>query len=168
VRNRWLASGLWLSLVVSGCASSTKLEAYRPKDAEEAAVISSLARIPNGFNGKSVEMVMQAYADGLYVGNFHKYLGPASPTAPVSISKAELRDVYTQIFRGFKEVSLVVKDVRLTVNGDRAVAEAKTELLLKDEPGRGESKKGDLFRNDVLWRMRRTPAGWKIVEEIWN
>jgi ketosteroid isomerase-like protein len=168
VRNRWLASGLWFSLVVSSCASSSGLEAYRPKDADEAALVSSLARIPNGFKGKSVDMVMQAYADDLYVGNFHKYLGPASPTAPVSISKAELREVYTQIFRGFKDVSLGVKDFRLTVNGDRAVAEAKTELLLKNEAGRGESKQGDVYRNEVIWRMRRTPAGWKILEEIWQ
>jgi hypothetical protein len=61
-----------------------------------------------------------------------------------------------------------VKDVHMTIGGDRAVVEAKTELLLKNEAGRGESKQGDIFRNEVVWRMQRTPLGWKIVEEIWQ
>ncbi len=165
---RLSALGFCLLLAISGCASSPDLQAYQPKDPEEARVVSSLMRIPNGVKSKSMELLMQAYADDVYVGNFHKYLGPASPTAPVSISKAELREVYTQIFRGFKEVSMDVKDFHVTVSGEWAVAEAKTELLLKNEAGRKESKTGDIYRNDVIWRMRRTPAGWKIVEEKWQ
>ena len=52
-------------------------------------------------------------------------------------------------------------------NNVRAVAEARTELLFKMEAGRGERRE-QVFVNDVTWRLRRTPGGWKIVEEIWQ
>jgi ketosteroid isomerase-like protein len=74
---------------------------------------------------------------------------------------------YSELFRASKEISMDVKDFRLTRGGDRAVAEARTELLLKLEGGRRE-KKDQVFVNDVTWRLRRTPGGWKIVEEIWQ
>lgn len=168
MRCRWLALGFCLSLAVSGCVSPSGLQTYQPKDPEEAKVVASLMRIPNGMKAKSLELLMQAYSPDVYVGNFHRYLGPAAPGAPVSINGTELRVVYAEIFRGFKEVSMDVKDVHMTIGGDRAVVEAKTELLLKNEAGRGESKQGDIFRNEVVWRMQRTPLGWKIVEEIWQ
>ena len=164
---RWLALGLWVAFVVSGCASSSNLDTYRPKDADEAMVISSLLRIPNGIKVRSVDLIMQPYADDVYVGGFSKYLGVAGPSAPLSISKPELRDVYTQVIHNAKDVSMNVKDFRLTVSGDRAVAEARTELVFNVEAGRKEERQ-QIFRNDVTWRMRRTPSGWKIAEEIWQ
>lgn len=164
---RFVALGLWLTLLASGCATGPSLESYRTKDQAEAQVVSMLLRIPNGIKARSVELIMVPYADDVYVGNFQRYLGVAGPSAPLSISKSELREVYSQIFHVAKDVSMDVKDFRLHVSGDRAVAEARTELLFKREAGRKEAKE-DLYRNDVTWRMRRTPAGWKIVEEIWQ
>jgi ketosteroid isomerase-like protein len=60
-----------------------------------------------------------------------------------------------------------VKDFHLQVRGDRAVAEAKTELLFQQEARRGEAR-SQVYRNEVTWRLRRTAGGWKIVEEIWE
>ena len=167
MRYRSLVGELLLALAISGCAGSLTLEAYRPKNQDEALVVSTLLKIPNGIKARSVEMILQPYAEDVYVGNFQKYLGVAGPTAPLSISKRDLRGVYAEVFRAAKDVSMDVKDFRLTVSGDRAVAEARTELLYKFEAGRREARQ-DVFRNDVTWRMRRTPAGWKIVEEIWQ
>ncbi len=167
MRYRSLVGELLLALAISGCAGSSTLEAYRPKGQDEAQLVSILMRIPNGIKAKSLDLIMQPYAADVYVGNFQKYLGVASPTAPLSISKSELRDVYSQIFRNAKDVSMDVKEFRVTVTGDHAVAQARTELLYKFEAGRREAKQ-QLFVNDVPWRLRRTPAGWKIVEEIWQ
>jgi ketosteroid isomerase-like protein len=167
MRYRLVPLGLWLTLVVSGCAGGSTLETYKPKNQDEAFIISMLVRIPNGIKARSLDMILVPYAEDVYVGNFQKYLGVAGPSAPLSISKPDLREVYHQVFRASKDVSMNVKNVRVTVSGDRAVAEAQTELLFKREAGRGENRE-ELFRNDVTWRMRRTPNGWKIVEEIWH
>jgi len=167
VRQRVLSVGILFAFAVSGCASSSNLGAYRPKDQDEAQIVSMLLRIPEGIKDRSLTLLLLPYADDVYVGNFQKYLGVASPTAPLSISKADLRVAYSDLFRASKEISMDVKDFRLTRGGDRAVAEARTELLLKLEGGRKE-KKDQVFVNDVTWRLRRTPGGWKIVEEIWQ
>ena len=163
---RWLALLWWVALTLPGCATQN-LDSYRPKDRDEALVVSMLMKIPNGVKERSLEMIMQPYAEDVYVGNFQKYLGVAGPQAPLSISKAELRTVYSQLFRASKDVTMTVRDFRLTVSGDRAVAEASTELFFKLEAGRKE-RRDDTYRNDVTWRLRRTPAGWKIQEEIWQ
>lgn len=167
MRHRSLAVAIALALAASGCVSGSSLESYRPKNQDEALVVSMLLKIPNGIKARSVEMILQPYAEDVYVGNFQKYLGVAGPTAPLSISKRDLRGVYTEVFRGAKDVSMDVKNFRISVSGDRAVAEARTELLYKFEAARREAKQ-ELFVNDVTWRLRRTPAGWKIVEEIWQ
>jgi ketosteroid isomerase-like protein len=167
MRYRLVLLGLWLTLVVSGCVGGSTLETYKPKNQDEAFIISMLTRIPNGIKARSLDMILQPYAEDVYVGNFQKYLGVAGPTAPLSLSKSDLREVYYQVFRASKEISMDVKNVRLTVSGDRAVAEARTELLFQREAGRGEEHQ-ELYRNDVTWRMRRTPNGWRIVEEIWQ
>ncbi|MBI4842102.1 MAG: nuclear transport factor 2 family protein [candidate division NC10 bacterium] len=167
MRHRSLSVGLLLALVVSGCVASSTLEGYRAKNQDEALVVLMLLKIPNGIKARSVEMILQPYAEDVYVGNFQKYLGVASPTAPLSISKRDLRGVYAEVFRGAKDVSMDVKNFRISMTGDRAVAEARTELIYKIEAGRHEAKQ-QIFLNDVTWRMRRTPAGWKIVEEIWQ
>ena len=167
MRHRALPVGILLAFAVSGCASSSKLEAYRPKDQDEAQIVGMLLRIPEGIKSRSVNLVMLPYAEDVYVGNFQKYLGVASPTAPLSLSKADLRVAYSQLLGSAKDISMDVKDFHLTRGGDRAVAEARTELLLKLEGGRKESK-SQVFVNDVTWRLRRTPGGWKIVEEIWQ
>lgn len=159
--------GVPLVLAVSGCVAAGNLETYRPKSPEEAQIVSVLLKIPRGLDSKSLELVMQPYADDLYVGNLHKYLRVSGPTALVSGSKADMRAVYREMFRDFQEFSLDVKNFRLTVSGDRAVAEARTELLYKTGGGRRE-KKEDVLRNDVLWRLRNTPLGWKIVEQIFQ
>lgn len=164
---RVVAMGLWLTLVASGCATGPTLQSYRPKDQDEAQIVAILMRIPNGIKARSLDLIMVPYAEDVYVGNFQRYLGVAGPSAPLSISKPELRDVYRQVFRAAKDVSMDVRDFRLHVSGDRAVAEARTELLFKMEAGRKEERE-QIYRNDVTWRMRRTPAGWKIVEEIWQ
>jgi hypothetical protein len=158
--------GILVAFATAGCAS-TNLDTYRPKDQDEAQIVSMLLRIPEGIKGRSVSLVTLPYAEDVYVGNFQKYLGVASPTAPLSLSKADLRTAYFELFRSVKDISMDVKDFRLTRSGDRAVAEARTELLLKLEGGRKERKE-QVFVNDVTWRLRRTPGGWKIVEETWR
>ena len=167
MRHRVLPVGVLLAIAVSGCAASTNLEAYRPKDQDEAQILSMLLRIPEGIKSRSLNLILLPYAEDVYVGNFHKYLGVAGPTAPLSLSKADLRVAYSDLFRSVKDVSMDVKNFRLTLSGDRAVAEARTELLFKLEAGRKE-KREQVFVNDVTWRLRRTPGGWKIVEEIWQ
>ncbi len=171
MRHRALPLGFLLATAVSGCAAPS-LDTYQPKNQDETQIVTSLMRIPNGVKSRSVELLMQPYADDAYVGNFQKYLGVAGPTAAVSLSKAELRATYAQLFRSIKDISMDVKDFRLTLTGDRAVVEARTELVFKAEAGRGERKKAgkqeDVLVNDVTWRLRRTPNGWKIVEEIWR
>ena len=156
-----------LALAIAGCAMSPKLESYRPKDADENAIVSTLLKIPYGIKARALDVLLQPYAEDVYVGNFFKYLGVARPTAPLSISKADLRVTYAELFRASKDISMDVKDFRLSVTGERAVALARTELLLKHEGGRRDEKE-QLFVNDVTWRLRRTAGGWKIVEEIWN
>jgi len=161
-----LPVGILLAFAVSGCASTT-LDTYRPKDKDEAQIVSILLRIPEGIKDRSVSLLLLPYAEDVHVGNFQKYLGVASPTAPLSLSKADLRVAYSELFRSVKNISMDVKDFRLTRSGDHAAAEARTELLIKLEGGRKE-KKDQVFANDVTWRLRRTPGGWKIVEETWR
>ena len=166
MRHGTVVVGLVVALSLTGCASSN-IKSYRPKNTEEAQVVTQLLKIPTGINEKSVELVMQPYADDVYIGNFHKYIGVASPSAPRTISKAELRGAYAQLFRHTKNISADVTDFQLRVSGDRAVAEARLELLYKIEASRGEARE-QLLRNDVTWRMKYTPSGWKIQEEIFQ
>ena len=167
MRCRLVMLGLWLTLLASGCAGGPNLQSYQPKGQDETIIVSMLMKIPNGIKSRSLDMLMQPYADDVYIGNFQKYLGVAGPTAALSLSKPDLRDTYASVFRVSKDISMDVKDFRLHVGGDRAVAEARTELLFKKEARRGEDRQ-DLFTNDVTWRLRKTPAGWRIVEEIWQ
>src|SRR3972149_2398661 len=157
VRHRVLPVGVLLAIAVSGCAASTNLEAYRPKDQDEAQIVSMLLRIPEGIKSRSLNLIMLPYAEDVYVGNFHKYLGVAGPTAPLSLSKADLRTAYFELFRSVKDISMDVKNFRLTLGGDRAVAEARTGLLFKLEAARKE-KRDQVYVNDVTWRLRRTPG----------
>ena len=157
--------GLALALLLGGCA--TTLEHYKAKSPEESLVLTTLMRIPNGIRAKSVEAIMLAYADDAYIGNFNKFIGVANPGGRNSLKKQELRGVYLDIFKGTKDVSLDVKEFSLSVSGDRAVAQGHTELLLKMEGGR-QDKREDIIRNDVLWRLQRTPHGWRIKEEIYQ
>lgn len=156
-----------LALAIAGCVMLPKLESYRPKNADESAIVSTLLKIPYGVKARALDILLQPYAEDVYVGHFYKYLGVASPTAPLSISRVDLRGAYAELFRASKEISMDVKDFRLSITGERAVALARTELLLKHEGGRREERE-QLFINDVTWRLRRTAAGWKIVEEIWQ
>ena len=156
-----------LMLLLEACAPVT-LQNYKAKDPVEAQIVGQLTKIPNGLNARNIELMMQPYADDVFVANFSKYLGVAGPTAPLSISKPELRAAYGQILRSVNEISMDVKDLRLTVTGDRATAEAATELLFKQERGRKESKQGEVYRNEVTWRLKRTPLGWRIFEEVWR
>jgi ketosteroid isomerase-like protein len=156
-----------LTLLLAACAPAT-LQNYKAKNPVEAQIVGQLTKIPNGLNTRNLELMMQPYADDVFVANFSKYLGVAGPTAPLSISKPELRGAYGQIFRSVNEVSMDVKDLKLTVTGDRATAEAFTELLFKQERGRKEAKQGEIYRNEVIWRLKRTPVGWRIYEEVWQ
>jgi len=166
VKRRFLVATLWLALVATGCAG-TSLESYKPKGSDEEIIVATLMKIPNGIKAKSVELVMQAYSDDLYVGNFNKFIGVATDPSAMRIGKPELRQAYFQTFRAVKEISMDVRDFRLLVQGDRAVAEAWTELLVKVEAGRKESR-DNLFRNEVTWRLKRGPLGWRVQEEIFH
>ena len=156
-----------LALILAGCAPAT-IQNYKAKSTEEGQIVSQLVKIPNGLKAKNVELMMQPYADDVFVANFSKYLGVAGPTAPLSISKPELRSAYGQILRSVNEISMDVKDPRFTVTGDRATVEATTELLFQQQRGRKEAKQGDIYRNEVIWRLKRTPVGWRIFEEVWQ
>lgn len=166
VISRMMAMPLCVALIATGCASMS-LKSYKPKTDDEAQVVSALMRISKGMEIKSVEVVMQPYADDVYIGNFQKYLGVASPGAPTRVSKLELTQAYVQLFKSIKELSMDITEFRLTVSGDRAVAEGRVEILYKIEAGRHEAR-SDYIRNDVTWRLKRTPLGWKIAEEVYQ
>lgn len=167
VRCGMVALGFWLAISAGGCTNTSSLQNYRPRNPDEALVVATLLKIPTGIHDKNLDLVMQPYADDVYIGNFYKYLGVAGPSASLTITKVELRIAYAQLFRAVKEVSMDVIDFRVTVQGDRAVAEARTELLPMVESGRKEHQP-DVIRNDILWRLKRTPNGWKIQEEIYQ
>jgi hypothetical protein len=40
-------------------------------------------------------------------------------------------------------------------------------MLIKVEAGRKDSKQ-DVVRNEVTWRLKRGPMGWRIYEEIFH
>ena len=143
------------------------IQTYKPKDQDETFIVSTLMKIPDGIKARSLEVLLQPYADNVYVGNFQRYIGVAGPSAPLTVSKRELRLAYTDLLKSSKDITMTVKDFRLNVSGNRAVAEARTELLLKVEGTRYEERQ-QTFLNDVVWRMQKTPAGWKIIEEIWQ
>jgi ketosteroid isomerase-like protein len=161
-----MAMTLCVALVATGCASMA-LKSYKPKTDDETRIVSILMRISKGMEIKSIEVLMLPYADDVYIGNFQKYIGLSSPGAPTRVSKLELTQAYVQLFKSTKELSMDVTDFRLTVSGDRAVAEGRLEILYKIEAGRKEAR-SDYIRNDVTWRLKRTPLGWKIVEEVYQ
>jgi ketosteroid isomerase-like protein len=158
--------GALLALILSGCASTT-IQSYQPKTQDEALVLATLMKIPNGIKDRSLDLIMQPYAEDVYIGNFQKYLGVAAPDAPLKISKQELRQVYARLFKDVKTLSMTVTDFHVNVSGDRAVAQGRTTLSYKVEGGRGE-KRDEVLPNDVLWRLQHTPNGWKIKEEIYQ
>ena len=164
--SRMMAMTLCVALVATGCASMA-LKSYKPKTDDETRIVSILMRISKGMEIKSIEVLMLPYADDVYIGNFQKYIGLSSPGAPTRVSKLELTQAYVQLFKSTKELSMDVTDFRLTVSGDRAVAEGRLEILYKIEAGRKEAR-SDYIRNDVTWRLKRTPLGWKIVEEVYQ
>ena len=166
MRNRYLIIASLLGFLASGCASGS-LESFKTKTTDEAQILTVLMKFQTGVNTKSVDTLMQPYAEDVYVGNFHKYFGVASPGANMRVSKPELRQAYVQLFKYVKEISVDVKDFTLKVQGDRAVAEATTDLLIKVESGRKEAK-SEVIRNEVTWRLKRGPLGWKIQEEIFH
>ncbi len=166
VRCGKLVWGVLLALGLSSCAS-TAIQSYQPKTQDEALVVAALMKIPNGINERSLDILMQPYADDAYIGNFQKYLGVAAPNAAVTLDKATLRATYAQVLKDVKTMKMSIRDFHLVVTGDRAVAEGRTELYYKIEGGRGEREE-QRINNDVLWRLQRTPAGWKIKEEIFQ
>ena len=166
MRYQYLIIASLLGFLTSGCVSGA-LESYKAKTTDEAQILTVLTKIQTGVNNKAIDILMQPYNEDVYVGNFHKYFGVASPGANMRVSKPELRQAYVQLFRYVKEISVDVKDFTLKVQGDRAVAEATTDLLIKVESGRKESK-SEVIRNEVTWRLKRGPLGWKIQEEIFH
>ena len=164
--SRMMAMTLCVALVATGCASMA-LKSYKPKTDDETRIVSILMRISKGMEIKSIEVLMLPYADDVYIGNFQKYIGLSSPGAPTRVSKLELTQAYVQLFKSTKELSMDITEFRLAVSGDRAVAEGRLELLYKIEAGRHEAR-SDYIRNDVTWRLKRTPLGWKIAEEVYQ
>jgi ketosteroid isomerase-like protein len=165
VAHRFLLVGLLSVLLLGGCA--TTLENYKAKSPEEELVLTTLRRIPRGIQVQSVDHIMLSYADDLYVGNFHKFLGVPNPGGMNTLTKANLRVVYKELFEGSKGASLEIRDFRLSVSGNRAVAEGISEILLKLE-GSKKDKREEMIRNEVLWRLQKTPHGWQIKEEIYH
>jgi hypothetical protein len=43
----------------------------------------------------------------------------------------------------------------------------RLEILYRIEAAKKEAR-SDYIRNDVTWRLKRTPLGWKIVEEVYQ
>ena len=166
MRYRSVVLSFGLMLIAAGCAPRT-IQTYKPKDQDETLIVSMLMKIPDGFKARSVELIMQPYADNVYVGGFQRYIGVAGPSAPLTISKRDLRLAYTDLLKASKDITMTVKDFQLNVSGKAAVAEARTELILQVEASKKEARQ-QIFVNDVVWRMQHTPAGWRIVEEIWR
>jgi ketosteroid isomerase-like protein len=166
VKVRQVLLNLSLVLLLTGCAG-TSLQSYQPKNNDEALVVATLTRISDGIKAKSVEAVMSAYADDVYIGNFNRYLGVATDRSAARIGKPELRYAYTQTFRAVKEIAMEVKGFRLTLQGDRAVVEAETELIVSVEAGKKEARQ-NIVRNEVTWRLKRGPMGWQIQEEVFH
>ena len=164
--SRMMAMILCVALVATGCAS-TSLKSYKSKTDDESQIISVLMRISKGMEIKSMEVLMQPYADDVYIGNFHKYIGVSSPGASIRVSKLELAQAYLQLFKSTKDLSMDITEFRLTVSGDRAVAEGRLEILYKIEAARKEAR-SDYIRADVTWRLKRTPLGCKIFEEVYQ
>ena len=164
--SRMMAIPLCVALVATGCAS-VSLKSYKPKSDDETQVVSTLMRISKGMEVQSLQILMQPYADDVYIGNFHKYIGVAAPGAAIRLSKPELAQAYRELFRSTKELSMDITDFRLTMSGDRAVAEGRVEIVYKVEAGRKEARQQYIYA-DVTWRMKRTPLGWKIAEEIYQ
>jgi ketosteroid isomerase-like protein len=155
-------------VILAGCGGPPKLVSFKAKNQDEAVIASQIMKIQSGLNMKSVDLMMQPYMEDAYIGNFHKYLGIASPGAFRSISKSQLRGAYSDLFRGVKEISMEIVDFQLTVAGDRAAAQGRIEMVYKIEKGKGERKDPDVLINEVIWRLKRTPEGWKIQEEIFQ
>jgi hypothetical protein len=156
-------------VLLAGCGGPSKLVSFKPKNQDEAVIASQIMKIQNGINTKSVDLLMQPYAEDVYIGNFHKYLGIAAPDALRSITKSQLRGAYVDLFKAVKEISMEIASFDPTVAGDRANVQARIEMVFKVEKGKGERKKAsDTLVNEVIWRMKKTPEGWKIQEEIFQ
>ncbi len=168
VRCGKLGWGVLLALGLSACASAT-IQSYQPKNQDERLVVAAIMKIPDGINNRSLDIIMQPYAEDAYIGNFQKYLGVVAPGAPISSNKRELRATYAELFKNVnvKNLNMVLRNFHVVVSGDRAVAEGRTELSYKTEGSR-EDRREEVLLNDVLWRLQRTPAGWKIKEEIYQ
>lgn len=155
-------------VLLAGCGGPPKLQSFKPNGQDEAVVASQILKIQQGINFRSVDLLMQPYAEDAYIGNFHRYIGVSSPGALQSISKAQLRGAYTELLKGVKDISMEISGFRLTIAGDKASAQGTIEMVYKIEKGRGESKRPDVVVNEVIWRLKRTPEGWKIQEEIFQ
>jgi hypothetical protein len=159
---------------LAGCGGPPKLVSFKPKNQDEAVIAAQVMKIQNGMNLRSIDLMMQPYAEDAYIGNFHKYLGIASPGAFRSITKQQLRGAYTDLFKAVKDLQMEITEFDLTVVGDRASGRGKIEIVLKTEKGKGEHKRGsagasgDSIVNEVIWRMKKMPEGWKIQEEIFQ
>jgi hypothetical protein len=93
VTRRFVFCCLAFALLAGGCAAT--LENYKAKSPDEAQVLTTLMRIPNGIRARSVDTLLLAYADDAYIGNFHKNLGMANPGGRTTLKKQDLRAVYT-------------------------------------------------------------------------
>ncbi len=164
----WMFVGLVGILILGGCLNATSMQLYRPKNRDEEQILTTLKKIPAGIENKSLDILRQPYADDLYVGSFQRYLGVAGPLSEISVGKKELMMAYVDLFRAAKDLSVSLIDFHLTVTGDLAAAQARMELRVTREHARGEGGDKDLILNDVTWRLRRTPLGWKIFEEIYE
>lgn len=163
--HRFVMCCLAFALLAGGCA--TTLENYKAKSPDEAQILTTLNRIPNGIRARSVETILLAYADDAFVGNFHKNLGVANPGGNTTLKKPELRYVYADMFKNTKDVALQIREFQLTVSGDVAVARGNAEMIIKIEGGKYDKRENTIV-NEILWRLRRTPYGWRILEEIYQ
>jgi hypothetical protein len=156
------------TLLLAACGGPPTLERFKPANQDESVIVSQILKIQNGINTRALDLVMQPYADDAYIGNFHKYLGVATPGALRSVTRAQLRGAYYDLFRSVKELSIEITNFRLTVSGSTATALGVVEMAYMGERGKGESKRPDVVQNEVLWRLKRGPTGWRIAEEIYQ
>jgi len=168
VRVRTISLAFGTVLALAACSPVT-ISNYSPKSADEEQIVQVFKRMAQGVSSRSPDLIMQAYADDVYVGNFNKWTGVSRERQNTTLDKAGLKQVYTKLFKatGVKDIAMEVTNFTLTVTGDRAAAEGRTEFKLRLEGGRKEVR-DDTIRNDVVWRMKRGPAGWKIVEEVYQ